>query len=766
MRLLWFLILFCTFTCGAGFMGGWFQKAKSALGFTSESEADPSSSRAPCGAVGFCFRWETDGKKCGRCDCPEGFKDPDCRPERSECSYAEKSGCGKDEVCMIDDFGTPQCHCPQEGCLSEEPAVPSMCQYCQNNASCSEEGCICPTNYFGTFFTPNCNLNSKNRLTRHGAKSCACNKKENLCHNNGTCIPHENGIDTSCLCPYGYSGEHCEYEIPCVLNDPCQHGGECGPNPTDHTKVSCECLSIWTGDQCQIYNACHDVSCVYGNCTFFNITRTRCLCEPGYTGLLCDQDIDECAEEPCQYSGTCINKLNDYDCICPEGSSGKSCEILADNCGTHKPSKTKCNMDDRKAKCQNMLNDYQCICGPDYTGEHCETPIIVWEALEKIGFENGTGDGELKQILIGIKKEPLIVKEIIPFLMALQQTENQTRSSWDFDDLFDWAAFEGVQLDAKRDFVKWNNRVLGNCFTFNHDSQPDKFPLRYAGEREGFRAMMRVRQDEYVDWEDTASLLVFVHPTKESIFGESLRFQAKPGEVTNLMISEASFERLGGVYGKCVKDKSEVSSYYYLGGYTVDGCFRSCYQDAVLKSCDCMDPRYPMPSNVTGCELRDLECVMEVTRKRGDPSKWPECHCPLACSNSQYSVRVTHSSFPKEFHCDSLKRGHPDAYRNCLMNATLPKDRTAMINVYFPELIQTCFREEAKMDFNKFISMLGGLLSILMGFSFLTAVEFFVLVGKLALSFFDFPIKSLPRISRNHIFDGGRQSRATENQIR
>uniref|UniRef100_A0A1I8ADK7 Amiloride-sensitive sodium channel n=1 Tax=Steinernema glaseri TaxID=37863 RepID=A0A1I8ADK7_9BILA len=310
--------------------------------------------------------------------------------------------------------------------------------------------------------------------------------------------------------------------------------------------------------------------------------------------------------------------------------------------------------------------------------------------------------------------KPSLITDIVPFFLALLPPEKQSEISWDQEDMFEWASFEGRELDVKKDIVKWNAATLGNCFTFNHDSRPDKFPLRYAGEREGFRALMRVRQDEYLDWIDTASLLVFVHSNTETVFGESLRFQAIPGGETTLKISQTLFKRLGGKFGACVEDKNEVQSYYYEGEYTTDGCLRSCYQDAVFEACECMDPRFPRKEGVNSCDMSKRTCVVKITEERGDPSNWEDCVCPLPCFNGQYTVR-----WSQRGDC-SRHKPNLDLVAECQRNLT----DNVLISVHFPELIQQTFKEEPKMDFNKFMSTLGGLLGALCGVCFITFIEF------------------------------------------
>lgn len=44
-----------------------------------------------------------------------------------------------------------------------------------------------------------------------------------------------------------------------------------------------------------------------------------CLPVPGFTGTMCQIDIDECASTPCQNGAKCIDRPNGYECRCAEG---------------------------------------------------------------------------------------------------------------------------------------------------------------------------------------------------------------------------------------------------------------------------------------------------------------------------------------------------------------------------------------------------------------------------------------------------------------
>ena len=73
----------------------------------------------------------------------------------------------------------------------------------------------------------------------------------------------------------------------------------------------------------------------------------HCVCEKGYKGVLCELDIDECANHPCYNGGACIDKIAHYECKCPEYASGPNCEHLDTNPGWrwfNAPSNSKLNI--------------------------------------------------------------------------------------------------------------------------------------------------------------------------------------------------------------------------------------------------------------------------------------------------------------------------------------------------------------------------------------------------------------------------------------
>ena len=58
----------------------------------------------------------------------------------------------------------------------------------------------------------------------------------------------------------------------------------------------------------------HDGICISSN------GKIACLCQLGYTGEFCEEEIDECEglDNPCN-GGECIDEYLDFSCECPRG---------------------------------------------------------------------------------------------------------------------------------------------------------------------------------------------------------------------------------------------------------------------------------------------------------------------------------------------------------------------------------------------------------------------------------------------------------------
>ena len=104
------------------------------------------------------------------------------------------------------------------------------------------------------------------------------------------------------------------------------------------------------------------------NCDVFctDETTENCTCPPGFTGLFCDTDIDDCVGVDCGENQRCVDDLLNYTCVCEPGFTGPDCLTNIDNCAL-----VNCN----SGTCVDGVNFHICLCPPRFTGPSCETEL-------------------------------------------------------------------------------------------------------------------------------------------------------------------------------------------------------------------------------------------------------------------------------------------------------------------------------------------------------------------------------------------------------
>ncbi|XP_022100203.1 sushi, von Willebrand factor type A, EGF and pentraxin domain-containing protein 1-like isoform X2 [Acanthaster planci] len=115
------------------------------------------------------------------------------------------------------------------------------------------------------------------------------------------------------------------------------------------------------------YNDCFSSPCANGATCQRVSTGYVCICKPGYTGIICDTEIDDCESAPCQNGASCRDGLNNFSCVCPAGFQGKTCSDDIDECQY-----SSCQ---HNGTCLDGVASYQCVCPRGYAGDLCEHEV-------------------------------------------------------------------------------------------------------------------------------------------------------------------------------------------------------------------------------------------------------------------------------------------------------------------------------------------------------------------------------------------------------
>uniref|UniRef100_A0A915KGD4 Uncharacterized protein n=1 Tax=Romanomermis culicivorax TaxID=13658 RepID=A0A915KGD4_ROMCU len=217
---------------------------------------------------------------------------------------------------------------------------------------------------------------SRNRNITSGTDYC----KDFPCYNNGTCrnLPPDaknasNRKPFECQCTEDWSGELC-LEVNFCVKNPCQNGATCR---NGENAPFCECTKDYAGENCERH--CPSYLCLNeGRCQVDANGGYYCKCVPGWTGIKCEHELDECRaeKETCLNGGTCIDKFNGFDCNCSAGFMGPRC---------HRPCQ------DIYQSCTSWADDNKCESMESTTkffGHNCA------KSCGKCIFDNSTGKND------------------------------------------------------------------------------------------------------------------------------------------------------------------------------------------------------------------------------------------------------------------------------------------------------------------------------------------------------------------------------------
>eukprot|EP00105_Crassostrea_gigas_P016588 XP_011434026.1 PREDICTED: fibrillin-2-like isoform X1 [Crassostrea gigas] len=278
------------------------------------------------------------------------------------------------QQCGVRADGSEYCFCNTGYKLNADGYTCDDIDECSPNP-CSEN---CTQNGPGLGYTCSCVAGKKLDVDQRTCIDCDSGKYGLNCESNCSCNAQNtqscNNVDGSCICKTGWKGATCTDNInECLNSSICPLNSNCTDSPGSY---SCDCIAGYSlaGGQCvecsgTTYglNCASQCKCNFSNTRACDKSDGTCICNVGWQGVSCSEDILECTIDPniCGANATCTEQSGSYLCSCNTGyeksSTGECIDINecvrgTDDCSTN-------------AVCSNTDGSFTCTCNAGFYGD-------------------------------------------------------------------------------------------------------------------------------------------------------------------------------------------------------------------------------------------------------------------------------------------------------------------------------------------------------------------------------------------------------------
>jgi hypothetical protein len=217
--------------------------------------------------------------------------------------------------------------------------------------------------------------------------------------------------------------------------------------------------------------------------------------------------------------------------------------------------------------------------------------------------------------------------------------------------------------------------------------------------------------------------------------------EVAPATETSIKIDRMITQKLPHPFNDCKNNLNQIDAFdsdifrainKSNRAYKQKHCFDLCYQQEVIKSCNCYLNSLEKLNGTHPCStIKEIECSSLVWKHfvASDISSACSKYCPLECDSMRFRITTSFSSYPNRLYAEKVFNANNSVIKNKYFNGSFNyeqiKNSVLSINVYYDELGYTLISQQPKMQLFDLVSNIGGLLGLFLGASFLTLAELF-----------------------------------------
>ncbi|XP_055962840.1 amiloride-sensitive sodium channel subunit alpha [Sorex fumeus] len=276
-------------------------------------------------------------------------------------------------------------------------------------------------------------------------------------------------------------------------------------------------------------------------------------------------------------------------------------------------------------------------------------------------------------------------------------------------------------------YSHFHHPMYGNCYTFNDKNNSKLWMSSMPGINNGLSLTLRTEQNDFIPLLSTVTgARVMVHGQDEPPFMDDGGFNLRPGVETSISMRKEALVRLGGDYGDCTQNGSDVpvENLYHPLKYTQQVCIHSCFQESMIRQCGCAYLFYPRRPGVEFCDYRKHDswgyCYYKLQDAFSSDRLGCFSKCRKPCSVTSYQLSAGYSRWPSVSSQDWVFQMLSQQNNYTITNK---RDGVAKLNIFFKELNYKTNSESPSVTMVTLLSNLGSQWSLWFGSSVLSVVE-------------------------------------------